>query len=173
MSRYVFIAGIILTILGVLFGIYSAIAENFSTGSMVSVYQYYVYATYVAMFVGTVFIVLGLFMNWDTKEVELRKPIKAVITKPTFVLLIMIVNGLSTYSGSLVNYFIHNQSMAVATSVFLGVVFNALVTYFSTEEQTAPQIKNNMQPPTYVDTSNASNAFTSTIITYNFKTKMS
>ncbi len=164
MNKYTFIIGIVITLLGVIFGVYYALLQSFATGSLIKTYEFYVDITYIAMFVGTVFIILGLFMNWNTKQVELLKPVKMVLTKPTLVLMIMVVNGLSTYSGSLVNYFIHNQSMAVATSVFLGVVFNALVTYFTTEEQTAPEIKTKIPP---VEPVIIPNPLTNTEINYN------
>lgn len=144
MNKYTFIVGILLTLIAVILGVFYAIMEGMTSGSLSLEYRNYLNIMYVAMIVGTVLIIVGLFAKFGTKEVFGR--VKITYTKPVFVLIIMIVNGVATYSGTLVNYFIHNQQLAVATSVFLGVVFNSLVTYLSTEEQTAPNIKDPPQP---------------------------
>jgi len=135
MNKLVFILGVIVALISIIFSFAYALLMSYATGVAYNTMAMYQHIATVFIFVGLIVIIAGILMrlpNTPSFRMVLR------VTKSEFVLMIALVNATATYIGTVVQLYMHNQTLSIATSVFIGVIANAIVTYLSTQEQTAP-----------------------------------
>ncbi|MGC8645881.1 MAG: hypothetical protein ACP5UO_06490, partial [Thermoplasmata archaeon] len=92
MNKLVFIMGVIITLISVIFAIIYALLSGYVTGSTYDSIMLYQHVATVFVFIGLFLIIIGILIR--------RPPsIKSVfrVTKSEFVLMIAIVNATATY----------------------------------------------------------------------------